>query len=239
MRCAIAAIVLVLLGIDSACSGEERFLNATQRALKAVAKNPAYLDDPEGSGRNYKSNAYADALESAIVFLNRIPLAETFEAVDAVILRYLRRQREDGIIEYWHGDGNYVRTALMYALMKSQGCWLESWREDLSLGAVKQGDALLLTLDSQTPWQGRLRFDRPRHRVHFHMPINYPRLNEFPEWFTVEQDALYQVRAGARTTVYCGGQLVEGIPLRSDGSETVIITIQRLQGPPYGTHHAP
>jgi hypothetical protein len=32
------------------------------------------------------------------------------------------KQKPDGVIEGWHGDGNFARTSLMYALMKTQGC---------------------------------------------------------------------------------------------------------------------
>ena len=33
----------------------------------------------------------------------------------------LAMQRPDGHIEDWYGEGNFNRTALLYALMKSQG----------------------------------------------------------------------------------------------------------------------
>lgn len=216
-------------------TGEERFREATERALRAVTEKPTtYLDDPEGSGRGYKSNAYSDAIESAIVLLNRIPNAEQFEVLDTCVKRFLGRQRDDGIIEDWYGDGNYVRTALMYALMKSQGTWVEPWREDLRLGAAPTGDGVLIVIESDRPWDGLLRFDLPRHRVHFNMPVNYPRLNEFPEWFVVEQDLLYEVTTGGHTEIRCGGELRAGLPVRVDGA-TFVMQVARKPGPPYTT----
>lgn len=203
-------------------TGEERFLDAVKRALQSVIAHPTYLDDPEGSGRKYGSNAYSDAIESAIVFLNRLPNDRGFAVLDDCVKRFLSRQREDGIVEDWYGDGNYVRTALMYALMKSQGTWLEPWRPDVRLGAVRTDSGLLVTLASHEPWQGRLRFDVPRHRVHLNMPVNYPRLNEIPEWFTVEQDALYRVLVNGTDHVLAGAELARGVPVASDDGGTTI-----------------
>ena len=45
-------------------------------------------------------------------------------------------QQPDGIVEGWHGDGNFARTALMYGLWKTQGARLSPWKHSLRLGAV-------------------------------------------------------------------------------------------------------
>ena len=214
---------------------EERFLSATRRALKAVTDKPTYLDDPAGSNRGYGSNAYSDAIESAIVFLNRLPDDHMFHVLDKCVARFLRRQRPDGIIEDWYGDGNYVRTALMYAFMKSQGAWVEPWREDVRLGAVRERTQLVITVESDEPWHGRLHFDYPRHKVHFNMPINYTRLNEYPEWFTVEPERLYQVLVGQEKYVRLGGELIRGIRIKTANKGRLVIRVSSLPGPPYGT----
>lgn len=199
-------------------TGEPRFRDATMHALKTVVEKPAiYLDDPDGSGRNYGSNAYSDALESAIVFRNRFPDVVDEGVLDTCVKRFLARQREDGIIEDWYGDGNYVRTALMYALMKSQGTWVEPWREDLRLGALPDRDGILLVLECDQPWEGRIRFDVPRHQYVFNMPVNYPRLNEWPEWYTVELDQLYAVTMDSEELIRSGGELAQGLPIHTNG----------------------
>jgi hypothetical protein len=42
---------------------------------------------------------------------------------------------------------------------------------------------------------------------------NYVRLNEFPEWFTVDENTLYRVRpsSGAPEQIRLGSELVHGI----------------------------
>ncbi len=217
-------------------TGEKRFLDAVTRALQAVTDKPTtYLDDPAGSGRNYGSNAYSDALESAIVFMNRLPNERSFEVLDHCVARFLARQRENGIIEDWYGDGNYVRTALMYSLMKSQGTWLEQWREDLRLGAARTaGGGVLVTVESDTPWLGRVHFDYPRHKSHFNLTVNYPRLNEFPEWFTARADRLYSVRIGQSERIVLGTELVRGLEVALQGGDVLVIEVSAWNEPPYG-----
>lgn len=134
------------------------------------------------------SDGYADSIEGAITLLNRQPVPSAFEWVDSEILTMWAKQKPDGVIEGWHGDGNFARTSLMYALMKTQGCRLEPWRADLRIGAVRDGDTLHLFLSADEPWTGRLVFDRPRHKTVMNLPVDYPRINQFPEWFTLPAD---------------------------------------------------
>ena len=73
-------------------------------------------------------------------------------------------QKEDGIIEGWHGDGNFARTAIMYCLWKTQGTTLNPWREDVVFGAAVKGDALYIALKSEKDWEGKLKFDISRYK---------------------------------------------------------------------------
>ena len=48
-----------------------------------------------------------------------------------------------------------------------------------------------------------------------HMPMDWPRINQFPEWFTVEAGRRYEVRdvsTGTRS-VHTGAELARGLPL--------------------------
>ena len=42
---------------------------------------------------------------------------------------------------------------------------------------------------------------------------NYVRLNEFPEWYTVDENTLYRVRRQDREQIRLGSELIEGIDM--------------------------
>ena len=107
----------------------------------------------------------------------------------------LKMQRPDGHVEDWYGEGNFNRTALLYAYQKSQGVRPERWEPGVGVGAVAEGTRLLLHLDMPAP--RRIQFDFARHRRVMNFAKNYVRLNEFPEWFTVDENHLYVLRSAA------------------------------------------
>jgi hypothetical protein len=73
---------------------------------------------------------------------------------------------------------------------------------------------LTLQLVADSPWSGRLVFDRPRHRTNLHLPLDYPRINQFPEWYTVEAERHYRVTGHAAEPQSCAGQtLLDGLPV--------------------------
>lgn len=211
-------------------TGDEKYRQAVERAIEAVTRKPEYLFDEEGGGRGWGANAYSDSIEGALVLLNRLPNAETAAAVDAAMRKFFDRQRPDGIIEDWYGDGNYIRTALMYALWKTQGVYLRPWSSGVHLGAVLRDGVVAVHLQAEAPWQGRLHFDHPRHCDHWNIARNYPRLNEFPEWFTVQHDAAYQVNGRK----YLGSELIAGIPMTLASGQTLTLEVRPLGAPPYG-----
>ena len=42
---------------------------------------------------------------------------------------------------------------------------------------------------------------------------NYVRLNEFPEWFTVDENHLYRLRGPGREQLRLGSELIAGVDL--------------------------
>ncbi len=186
--------------------------NATHygEAVGFVLKNlPAVADYPwEGD----IADGIADSLEGGLNLMNRVSVPEADSWADHMANRLLAKQRDTGVIEGWHGDGNFARTALMYALWKSQGAYVLPWRSDVGVGAVRSGEDVLITVTAQWPYSGTLHFDKPRHRDYLNMPQDFPRLNQFPEWFTVGEEAKLasesgepydttEIRKGIRVTV--------------------------------------
>jgi hypothetical protein len=95
------------------------------------------------------------------------------------------------------------------------------------VGAVRDGDRLHLSLEMPAP--SVVRFDYARHRRILNLDRNYVRLNEFPEWFAVDENRLYRLR---RTTpsgpesIRLGSELIEGVRL-----EPGDWIVERVSGP--------
>jgi hypothetical protein len=187
-------------------TGDARYRDAVRRVLGNL---PRYRGHDWENG---SQDGYADSIESAIYLVAREPVPEALDWIESETKTLLAFQQPDGMIERWYGDGNWARTLLLYALMKTQGCSVEGWREGVKLGAVRAGDRLLLSLEGPPGFTGKLRFDYARHRRSLNYAKNYVRLNEWPEWFTVDETTLYRVvDAAGKEQVRLGSELVEGI----------------------------
>ncbi|MCS7254552.1 MAG: glycoside hydrolase family 127 protein [Armatimonadetes bacterium] len=208
-------------------TGDEKYYTAVEKALSNL-NQPAYYDWGGADG-------FADSIESALLLLSKRSISEGWAWLEIVEPRFLARQREDGIIEGWHGDGNYIRTALMLALYHTQGTYLIPWDEGIYLGAVQSQNSLYVFLRAKQDWKGLLRFDYPRHREVMGLPIDYPRLNSFPEWFTVEATNVYQIEAkkGGKiiekppTGIWLGEELRFGVQLFLKSGEKLYLQVTR------------
>lgn len=181
-----------------------------QAVLKALENLPHYRNWP---WERESADGYADSIESAINLYRREPIAAAAGWIDSEIRVMWSKQQPSGIIEGWHGDGNFARTTILYVLMKSQGIHVEPWREDVRIGAVQDGNTLLISLSADRPWNGRILFDRPRHKVNFHLPLDYPRINQFPEWFVVEDAGIYRMEnlSDGKIREHKGTEMARGI----------------------------
>lgn len=175
------------------------------------------------------ADGFADSIEGALNLFNREPVESAADWIDSQTRLMWAIQKPDGIIEGWHGDGNFARTSLMVALWKTQGVTVQPWRADVRFGAVRESGAVLLSLTADQPWEGRLVFDRPRHRLLMRLPQDYPRINQFPEWFTVEAGARYALRLEKdRVVEQDGVQLAAGFLVKLKAGETRFIEVRKL-----------
>lgn len=173
------------------------------------------------------ADGYADSIEGAINLFNREPISDAADWVDSQTRRLWTLQKADGVIEGWHGDGNFARTTLMYVLWKTQGTHVEPWRDDVCIGAVRDGNNLIIHVATSEPWTGRILFDEPRHKTRMHLPLDYPRINQFPEWFTTETNKQYTVSnlvTGEQKKEY-GALLQNGLPLELGRGAVVALRI--------------
>ena len=201
----------------------DRYREAVRFVLSNLPQRKDYLWENGGA------DGYADSIEGGLNLLNRNRLDVGFDWVDYSAAIMLRKQRDDGIIEGWHGDGNYARTAILYALWKTKGTSIHPWRADVAFGAEQGPDGTLrVALRADWRWSGTLTFDIARHREYMHLPTDYPRLNQFPEWFTVEPQRKYAVTIdtsdGAREMT--GKELREGLAIRVRRGQWLHVTIR-------------
>jgi hypothetical protein len=212
---------------------EPRYRDAAAKALSNIHKYKDY------DWENGSADGYADSIESALNLLNRIPDESAFNWVDHSIEFLFNKQRYDGIIEGWHGDGNSARTVLLWALEKTQGITASPWRDDLRLGAVRGPDgSLQVFLASDWPWSGKLCFDRPRHRSPIYLPLDYPRINQFPEWFTAGATQKYEVRLGEGSAQIVDGTDLYKYPATVEADAPLRLTVNIHQDPAAPRHRA-
>lgn len=173
-------------------------------------------------------DGYADALEGGINLYNREPAGDLKEWIDSEMQVMFRMQRPDGIIGGWHGDGNFARTAIMYSLWKTRGATVSPWRSDVILGAEKADNETFFVLTCEKDWQGKLNFDAQRHKTNMGLPIDYPRINQFPEWFTIQNGKQYTITSSNKkiTAKYKGEDLLRGIPVELMAGERLILSVR-------------
>ena len=199
----------------------EAYRTATLKGLGALNDGYRNFDWESGS-----ADGYADAIEGVLNLHAREPIASAASWIDSEIQVMWSMQdvgqrpntsqwQSSGVIEGWHGDGNFARTTIMYCLWKTQGITAYPWRSDIQIGAVMENDDLLISLTLEEDWKGILKFDAPRHKSIMNMPFDWPRINQFPEWFTPERNSEYELidSSGNGTNTFSDPQLVDGIPL--------------------------
>jgi len=199
----------------------EAYRTATLKGLGALNDNYRNFDWETGS-----ADGYADAIEGVLNLYAREPIASAATWIDSETQVMWSMQdsshrpntsqwRSSGVIEGWHGDGNFARTTIMYCLWKTQGVMAYPWRSDLQIGAVIKNDDLLISLTLEEDWKGVLKFDPPRHKTSMNMPFDWPRINQFPEWFTPEKNGKYELIdfKEEKEQIFSDQQLKDGIPL--------------------------
>ena len=199
----------------------------------------AFLDGIKNLNEKYRNFAwegkshdgYADALESGINLYNREPVPALKNWIDSEMKVMWGMQKENGIIGGAHPDGNFERTAIMYALWKAQGVHCFPWREDLKIGSELKGGKLFISISSEIAWKGKLIFDYKRHQEILHLPIDYPRINQFPEWFTLTDQMNYEIIDYNKKlkTKITGKELRNGIGLNIGIGEEYYILIEEVK----------
>lgn len=214
--------------------GTKKYRQAIERALNNL------LFYTNFDWENGSQDGYADAIEGGLNLYNRLPNQVTQEWLDSEIKVMWSMQdsshrsgteayRNNGIIEGWHGDGNFARTTIMYCFWKTQGTYLTNWRKDVLWGAQALADGgMVVSVKADSDWSGTLHFDDPRHKTVLHLPADYPRINQFPEWFTLEEGSTYVVQPGPDqpARIYSAEALKDGLPIAIKGGAEWVVRVQ-------------
>jgi hypothetical protein len=207
--------------------GSDIYVSEIERVMRAAASRRSFPWEGD------TLDGYADAVESMLYLLPWHNIPECQRWVDDEIEVMLDKQSDSGFVEQWYLDGNYIRTALLYALDKTQGMTVTPWREYVRLGAVYDSNTgeLYVHLSTDADWEGSLQFDLPRHRTIWNLPFEYPRLNETPERFVVEPANAYTVinlDTGEEST-YSGQQMAEGLAVTLGEGEGDTLRLKVMQ----------
>jgi hypothetical protein len=185
-----------------------RFEQAAKTMLRAVAAVDFY------EWESGDMDGYADTLESALYLLRYVDDPVAADWVDEQIAVLYGFQHDDGSVTDENIDGNFIRTVLLYGLSLTRGARVEPWTPRVALGAAFDGSCLRVHLHAQEAWSGNLRFDTPRHRQNVHLEVDYPRLNQWPEWWSADPAQRYAVTMPDGTLLNAeGSSLATGIPL--------------------------
>ncbi|KPL11124.1 MAG: hypothetical protein AMS26_20700 [Bacteroides sp. SM23_62] len=215
--------------------GPDKYREAVIHALENIDHYKAF-DWEHGS-----ADGYADAIESALNLYNREPLTgarDWIESETAVMWSMQDSSHREqalewkgsGIIEGWHGDGNFARTSIMYCLWKTQGITVQPWREDIIFGALQDNEKLYISFLAEHDWDGVIKFDFSRSEVNMNLPLDYPRINQFPEWFVVSDDTEYRLEftGDNRAEVIEGKILKSGLPIKMDKGRAYHLVVEAL-----------
>jgi hypothetical protein len=202
--------------------GNKSYKDAVLKVMENL--NPYYMGDDFGETMDGR----ADAVEGALNLYSHQPVDSAVEWIDSTIRDMWAIQKDSGIIQGWHGDGNFARTTIMYNLWKTQGISIRPWRDDVYYGAVRDGDAVILYIRAEKNWKGRIIFDSPRHKTIMHLPLDWPRINQFPEWFTVEADSRYVVRniGSGLSTKHDGKELLRGLSIELKAGQELRLVVE-------------
>ena len=196
-------------------------IDKIERYKDAVLFGVSHLDNYVNfDWENGSADGYADAIEGGLNLYNREGQPDVADWIDSEIQVMWGMQQESGVIEGWHGDGNFARTTIMYCLWKTQGVTFQPWRADVKLGSVRKDNKIYISIEADQPWEGKLIFDQKRHKSIMNLPLDWPRINQFPEWFTANPESNYKTNIDGKSTIE---SLSQGLDISIASGETHII----------------
>ncbi len=206
----------------------------TQQYREAIRWPMTNLLKPRYEKFNWDHNSrdnIADSVEGGLYLLYHFPTTESFVWADREIATLLVDHTAANRLWDTHKlEANTVRTVLIHTMLHTRNTIARPWRQGLRLGAAPCGDGICVFMQSDEPYEGRLQFDIPRHRLYMGFRRDWPRMNAIPEWFTVEPDEphKYKVKDVGATTeqLVSGKSLSNGLPVRLEPGKPLRLIVQ-------------
>ena len=172
----------------------------------------------------------ADSVEGGLYLLYRIPVTEAFVWADREMATLLVDHSDADRLWGVHKlEANTVRTVLIHTMLHTRNTIARPWRQGLQLGAAPYGDGVCIFMKSDSPYEGLLQFDIPRHRIYMGFEQDWPRMNAVPEWFTVEPDESHRYRVEdidtGRARIVSGKSLSEGLAVSIESGKPLRLTV--------------
>ncbi len=207
----------------------KRYSEAIRRPLTNLLK-PRYerFNWDHGSRDNV-----ADSVEGGLYLLRLFPTPAGFVWADREIATLLVDHTDpDRLWDVHKLEANTVRTVLIHTMLHTRNTIARPWQQGLQLGASPQGDGICIFMKSDKPYEGRIQFDIPRHRLWMGFEQDWPRMNAVPEWFTVEPDdehryAVENVDASSIQD-YTGESLAAGLHVKLEANKPLRLIVRPL-----------
>ncbi|NQT81839.1 hypothetical protein HQ563_02365 [bacterium] len=204
-------------------TGDTKYRDVIRTPLVNLIKPKYHLYPWEGTN----IDGHADSIEGGLYLLSVLPVEEGVKWADREVADALIGKPITGTSKF---QCNAIRTVTLYALSKTQGIHVPKWRDDLRLGAARDGDRVVVFMSAKRPWEGKLIFDIPRHKLWFNFEHDWPRINYLPEYFTVHPERQYKVTLGSGATgVLTGEALRRGALVELEAGKELFIRVEPVR----------
>ncbi len=219
-------------------TGTDRYRRAIEKPIRWLLENRRNFEQcrkaklwPHAAHRD----TWSDSHESMIILAGRLDIfdRQVFDWLDWMTRQSEHRKHLDeryGPYLNAHDDGSTGRCLATHMMACSQGVRHAPFQEGLRVGAMPFGDGLVLSLESEKPYRGKLRFDWPRG-VYATGTLDWARLNEMPAWFVAEPEKKYLVTFnGEQEMVTPGRELIDGLPVEVEPGDVRTVRVRPVEG---------
>jgi hypothetical protein len=201
-------------------------VTALLERISAIAQAVARTDGLDWEPGTH--DGYADAIESALYIAAHHPdTAGVLESwAHAQIGIMFAMQKADGFVGGTYLDGNFIRTALLYADLCTGGWSVSPPRRGVDIGFARdEAGRAALVVRAAVAYEGKLICPAPWSAHVLKMSWDWPRLNSWPRWSPPEHLASITEVTGLQVAPSVEA-LRAGLDLHLSAGDRVVISLQ-------------